>query len=68
MWATLACCNVGGVSLPGPCGTVHAGCMGAALQRQLAVWSGAGGAHHMIALLNLKVQSFEEPPQLTQSL
>ena len=54
----------GGRVPPWPhCDTVHAGCTGAALQRQLAVWSGAGGAHHMIALLNLKVQSFEESPQ-----
>ena len=56
--------NVGGVSLPtGPCGTMHAGCTGAALQRQLGASGLALAARTTVALLNLKVQSFEEPPQ-----
>ena len=56
--------NVGGVSLPtGPCGTMHAGCTGAALQRQLGASGLALAARTTVALLNLKVQSFEESPQ-----
>ena len=67
MWATLACCN-DQCRMWGACPSLAraAPCMLAAWGQRCSVSSPSGlalAARTTVALLNLKVQSFEEPPQ-----